>query len=137
MVTLLEGVWSGSFKVTFDKYHCALRGASVVIDCQYDYPFAHIVTWVGWWKQDPSATYWWLVQNPRYRYVGNYKGDCRLQINDVQPTDEGTYHFSFRTTLGSFSSETAQLSVKGNGRTNVSTYLNHPSKFTLFPVTQS
>lgn len=93
-----------------------------MIQCQFDYPFGHIVIQVGWSKGQQISGNWVLVpltisQNPssRYQYVGNQWRDCRLKINDVQSADAGNYFFSFRTTLAGFTSETsAQLSVKGN-----------------------
>lgn len=93
-----------------------------MIQCQFDYPFPHILTEVGWSKAQQISGKWVLVpltisQNPsaRYQYVSNRWDDCRLQINDVQPADAGNYFFSFRTTLAAFTSETsAKLSVKGN-----------------------
>lgn len=93
-----------------------------MIQCQFDYPFGHIVTEVSWSKGQQISGNWVLVPltlswNPlaRYQYMGNQRGDCRLKINDVQSADAGNYFFSFRTTLADFTSETsAQLSVKGN-----------------------
>lgn len=108
--------------MTFGGDQCAVRGASAVIQCQFDYPFPHILREVGWSKAQQISGKWVLVpltisQNPsaRYQYVSNRWDDCRLQINDVQPADAGNYFFSFRTTLAAFTSETsAKLSVKGN-----------------------
>lgn len=143
---MIKGVWSGPFGVTYDRDQCVLRGASAVINCQYDYPFGHMVTRVGWSKRQQISGNWELFplpifQNPseRYRYVGNNRGDCRLQINDVQHADAGNYFFSFQTTFSQWTSATsAQLSVKGNSRNKpVSKCLNHSSNFTLFPVIQS
>ncbi|XP_028435597.1 sialoadhesin [Perca flavescens] len=31
--------------------------------------------------------------NPRYRYLGDKKGDCTLQISDLQEEDEATFRF--------------------------------------------
>lgn len=132
--------------MTFGSDQCVLRGASVQINCEYDYPFGHIVTTVGWAKSQQRFGNLQLVPLPdpskHYQYVGNFRGDCRLQINDVQYADAGNYFFSFRTTFGEWTSETsAQLSVKGNcwkkKQKTVNKCLNHSSNFTLLPVIQS
>nr|XP_020452900.1 B-cell receptor CD22-like [Monopterus albus] len=110
----LEGVWSGEWRVTF-KDHCALKGTSIVIKCEYDYPFAHIVTSTTWLKARLVSSNWELFPLPtdRFTYVGNSRGDCSLKISDVQHTDKGAYFFSFVTTLNRWRSRTfAQLSVK-------------------------
>uniref|UniRef100_A0A3Q3IZ98 Ig-like domain-containing protein n=1 Tax=Monopterus albus TaxID=43700 RepID=A0A3Q3IZ98_MONAL len=111
-------VWSGEWRVTF-KDHCALKGTSIVIKCEYDYPFAHIVTSTTWLKARLVSSNWELFPLPtdRFTYVGNSRGDCSLKISDVQHTDKGAYFFSFVTTLNRWRSRTfAQLSVKGNDK---------------------
>ncbi|KAI3360781.1 hypothetical protein L3Q82_013017, partial [Scortum barcoo] len=48
-----------------------------------------------------------------FKYVGDYDHDCSLQINNVQPADEGEYYFRFVTTFNGWTSKTsAQLSVR-------------------------
>ncbi|CAG12875.1 unnamed protein product [Tetraodon nigroviridis] len=116
----IAGVWSGPLGVTFGRDQCVLRGESVVIDCKYDYPLAHIVTGVSWAKSQQRSGNGELVplltsQNSgRFRYVGNYRGNCNLQISDVQLADEGSYVFGFRTTLAWLTTSTtpAQLFVR-------------------------
>lgn len=96
---------------------CVLRGASALIGCQFDYPLLHVVTAVGWFRRPVFGGLFPLPLSENYRYVGNYRGDCRLKINNVQPADAGNYFFSFRTTLGEWISQTsAQLTVKGTYR---------------------
>lgn len=118
-----KGVWSADWSVTF-KNQCAFKGTSVVIKCKYDYPFGHVVTSVGWAKGQQVLGRWSLVplsNSPsppdHIRYVGNYRGDCSLEIKDLEHSDEGYYSFSFATTFGRWTSRTtAHLSVKGNDK---------------------
>uniref|UniRef100_A0A3Q3W3N9 Ig-like domain-containing protein n=1 Tax=Mola mola TaxID=94237 RepID=A0A3Q3W3N9_MOLML len=102
--------------VTF-KSQCALKGTSVVIECQYSYPLLHYVLSVSWSKGKGESDRRQLLplfdRSDHFTYVGNYKSDCSLQIKNVQVRDEGYYFFSFVTTLNTWSSETsARLSVK-------------------------
>lgn len=120
---LPKGVWSGDWGVTF-KSQCALKETSVVIKCEYDYPLGHLVTSVSWSKAQQVSGKWRLfplsnLPSPpnHIKYVGNYWGDCSLEINDLQHTDEGHYFFSFATTFNRWRSKTsAHLSVKGNDK---------------------
>ncbi len=115
-----KGVWSADWKVIF-KNQCALKGASVVIKCQYDYPAGHIVTSVQWskalYERDRRGLFplsELSSARDHFTYVGNYWSDCGLKISNVQHTDEGQYFFSFWTTFSRWTSSThAYLSVKG------------------------
>ncbi|XP_054477055.1 B-cell receptor CD22-like isoform X2 [Anoplopoma fimbria] len=119
ILVIIPGLLSGDWKVTYED-HCALNGTSVVIKCEYDYPWANIVTSYSWsksvyvageWKKFPLSQ---LASPPgHFRYVGDSWADCSLKVNDVQHTDEGEYFFSFVTTLNRWKSETpARLSVR-------------------------
>ncbi|XP_028436391.1 B-cell receptor CD22 [Perca flavescens] len=119
LVIISPGVWSGDWRVTLED-ECALKGTSVVIKCEYDYPLGHIVTAAGWskalyvdgnWKLFPLSQ----ISSPpnHFTYVGNRWSDCKLKINDVQHSDEGHYFFNFVTTLNRWRSKrSAHLSVK-------------------------
>ncbi|XP_026149340.1 B-cell receptor CD22-like isoform X3 [Mastacembelus armatus] len=118
ILVIIPGVWSGDWRVTF-KSHCALKGESVLIKCEYDYPYGHIVTSVSWSKAKLVSGHWRLFSlsslpsPPDHKYVGNYRGDCSLEIRNVQHTDEGGYFFSFVTTLSRWRSKTySYLTVK-------------------------
>ncbi|TWW54441.1 hypothetical protein D4764_0259770 [Takifugu flavidus] len=116
----MKGAQRGSLEVTLDRDLCVLRGASAVINCRYSNPFSHAVIEVGWWKQYQMVGYWWPGSLPnfwassqRYRYLGDFISDCRLQINDVQHADAGYYFFSFYTTFEDQKSKTStKLYVK-------------------------
>ncbi|XP_073340634.1 B-cell receptor CD22-like [Pagrus major] len=119
ILVIMPGVWSGDWKVTF-KSQCALKGTSVVLKCKYDYPGSHLVTSVGWYKAryvSGRGMLYPLSDQPsspdHFKYAGNYRSDCSLEINDVQHSDEGQYYFGFRTTFNRWMSRTSShLSVK-------------------------
>ncbi|XP_040899818.1 B-cell receptor CD22-like isoform X2 [Toxotes jaculatrix] len=119
ILVIVSGVQSGDWGVTFEN-QCALKGASVVIKCSYSYPFAHIVTSVSWGRilyVSGQRKLFLLssLSSPQnhYKYVGNYYGNCDLQINNVQNNDEGEYYFRFVTTFNKWTSKTfVHLSVK-------------------------
>lgn len=110
-----KGAWGGEWSETL-KSQCALRGSTVVMECEFDSGFPRpTVTWFraynnyGKWKLNP------LSQSGRFTYVRNSKDDCSLQINNVQQSDAGAYTVGFKTLLDSdTSSSYAILSVKGN-----------------------
>uniref|UniRef100_A0A3Q2YYS8 B-cell receptor CD22 n=1 Tax=Hippocampus comes TaxID=109280 RepID=A0A3Q2YYS8_HIPCM len=112
----LKGVLGGDWGVTF-KDQCALEGTTVVVSCQYDYPFPHFVTSVRWVPGQWQFGRWvWDISTsvpPHFEYVGNYRGDCSLKINNIKHTDEGHYLFRFVTSLSRWMSKNAlHLSVK-------------------------
>ncbi|XP_014873556.1 B-cell receptor CD22-like [Poecilia latipinna] len=116
---LIPGVWSGTWGVTYEN-QCALRGTSVDLKCKYGYTLGNFVTWVGWFKAQQVSNK--LTQVPlsqlpsppnHFKYIGDYRGNCNLRINNVQPSDQGAYYFNFAATLGSWTSDTyAFLSVR-------------------------
>ncbi|XP_038145961.1 uncharacterized protein LOC119786569 [Cyprinodon tularosa] len=116
---LFPGVWSGNWGVTFEN-QCALKGTSVNLKCNYDYPALNIITWVGWYKHHPISNVWhWVLLSDlhsppnHFKYIGKSRGDCSLRINNVQYSDQGKYRFRFSSTLGSWTSKGhASLEVK-------------------------
>lgn len=118
-------MWSGNWGVELES-QCALRGTSVVIKCKYDYPFGHIVTSVSWHKGQLESGKWrlfTLTNQPssqyHFTYAGNYRGDCSLQINNVQDADGGYYFFKFVTTMSRWTGKRpARLSVTGDKKTH-------------------
>uniref|UniRef100_A0A3P9BG63 Ig-like domain-containing protein n=1 Tax=Maylandia zebra TaxID=106582 RepID=A0A3P9BG63_9CICH len=102
---LFSCVWSGDWSVTSEN-QCALKGTSVLINCKYDYPVGHFVTSVSWFKNLYASGRWGLFPLDKltssldhFKYLGNFRGDCSLKVNDVQHTDEGAYYFRFTTTF--------------------------------------
>ncbi|XP_029694112.1 B-cell receptor CD22-like isoform X1 [Takifugu rubripes] len=119
ILATISGAQRGSLEVTLDRDLCVLRGASAVINCRYSKPFYHTVTAVGWRKQKQEVGYWepgslpnFRASSQRYRYLGNFTSDCRLQINDVQHADAGNYFFSFYTWSEKKSKTSTKLDVK-------------------------
>ncbi|XP_047455166.1 B-cell receptor CD22-like isoform X2 [Mugil cephalus] len=121
LITLvtIPGVWSGNWGVRLEN-QCALKGMSTVIKCTYDYPSMNIVTSVTWYKAIRESRGLMLyrlssLRKPRghFEYQGDRWSDCKLKINNVQWSDEGSYYFGFETTLNRWTSRThAYLSVK-------------------------
>ncbi|KAM9723061.1 B-cell receptor CD22-like isoform 2-T2 [Menidia menidia] len=115
LLLIIPGIQGGDWRVTIEN-QCALRGTSVVLKCEYDYPFGNIVTSLRWSKvQKVSGNWRELPLSPggHFAFIGDYRGDCRLKINNVQSADEGAYGFSFVATLGSrASTKPAYLSVR-------------------------
>lgn len=99
---------------------CALKGSSVVIKCEYDYPSNQRVSSVSWSKGQFVSLKWILfplLNSDHFKYVGNAKHDCSLKINDVQPADIGAYFFRFTTNRNRWTSKTfVGLSVKGKDK---------------------
>ncbi|XP_065814012.1 B-cell receptor CD22 [Labrus bergylta] len=99
---IIPGVWSGNWGVTSTD-QCALKGTSVLIKCEYDYPSGLVVTGVAWYQRQRISGLVHLSKirsaPDHFRYVGNKWSNCSLRINDVQSSDAREYYFQFKTTL--------------------------------------
>ncbi|XP_023154078.1 B-cell receptor CD22-like isoform X2 [Amphiprion ocellaris] len=96
---------------------CAVRGSTVTLPCTFTPPYeisrgvANIKTTrmevvrVVWCKNHeicqggtPSVYNSESTENqPRYRYLGDKKGNCTLQILDLQANDDATFRFRMET----------------------------------------
>ncbi|XP_076006323.1 sialoadhesin-like [Genypterus blacodes] len=117
ILVIMPGVWSGAWTVNLND-QCALKGTSVVMSCTYDYPFGVIVTSLQWFKSVYDSGKWTIrpvndiSPDPgHFQYLGNKWKNCAMRINAVQNADAGEYFFKFWTTLGSYMSKTAYLSI--------------------------
>ncbi|XP_034031206.1 B-cell receptor CD22-like [Thalassophryne amazonica] len=119
VLVILQGVFGGDWGVTFNN-PCAVKGSTTIITCSYDYPIINFVTSVAWYKAVSASGKWTLVSvydltsDPNhFEYVGNFRHDCSLKINNAQSRDSGLYTFSFTTTLNRWRSKTyAYLNIK-------------------------
>lgn len=89
---------------------CAVRGSTVTLPCSFS-PLSSIqesgqqvaikIVRVRWCQNhlicqgDTPSVYDSEANNndPRYKYLGDKKSNCTLQITDVQPRDEATLRF--------------------------------------------
>uniref|UniRef100_A0A3P8T0X3 Ig-like domain-containing protein n=1 Tax=Amphiprion percula TaxID=161767 RepID=A0A3P8T0X3_AMPPE len=86
---------------------CAVRGSTVTLPCTFTPPYeiSRGVVRVVWCKNHeicqggtPSVYNSESTENqPRYRYLGDKKGNCTLQILDLQANDDATFRFRMET----------------------------------------
>ncbi|TDH11207.1 hypothetical protein EPR50_G00058460 [Perca flavescens] len=94
-------------RVNYPRLVCGVKGSTVTLPCSFN-TLKSVVDDVGeplirviWCKgpntcgREAPAVYDSESQNnnPRYRYLGDKKGDCTLQISDLQEEDEATLRF--------------------------------------------
>ncbi|XP_072251175.1 hemicentin-2-like [Leuresthes tenuis] len=121
---------------------CAVRGSSLTLPCTFTPEKSVIrnrkviplkIVRVGWCQNhlicqdflnsvyDSDSEH----NDPRYQYLGDKKGNCTLQISDLQLKDNATFHFRMQADdpLGHFTNITgvkvtvvdgAKLSIKGS-----------------------
>ncbi|XP_054476907.1 uncharacterized protein LOC129109021 [Anoplopoma fimbria] len=120
-----------SDRVNYPGPVCAVKGSTVTIPCTFT-PLKSVseggrevsveIVRVVWCQNHPicqgstptvydSELLYNNINNPRYRYLGDKKGDCSLQITDVQEEDDETLRFRMEahTSSGHF---TGQAGVK-------------------------
>ncbi|XP_068425386.1 uncharacterized protein [Clinocottus analis] len=101
---------AGSQQVNYPGPVCAVRGSSVTLLCTFTPAVINggvQITRVVWCKNHeichgttPSvydSEERNNPNNPRYRYLGDKKGNCSLQITDVQEEDNATLYFRMET----------------------------------------
>ncbi|XP_028435605.1 sialoadhesin-like [Perca flavescens] len=98
-------------RVNYPDPVCGIKGSTITLPCSftpleslYDYygreDFFNIIR-VFWCKNHPICQRGTPSvydsesnnNNPRYRYLGDKKGVCTLQISDLQEEDEATFRF--------------------------------------------
>ncbi|KAM9852021.1 uncharacterized protein ACBR49_005125 [Aulostomus maculatus] len=96
-VVLLAG--SVGQRVIYDKQICAVKGSTVTIGCSFT-PIKEVVRVVWCVNHEicqgstPSVFDSNATKNvSRYKYLGDKKGNCTLQISDVQKEDNRTFRF--------------------------------------------
>ncbi|KAF1388563.1 hypothetical protein PFLUV_G00091590 [Perca fluviatilis] len=98
--------------VNYPDPFCGVKGSTITLPCSFtplksvdDDPGVLIeVVRVAWCTDDfcqltAKSVYDSKSQNndPRYRYLGDKKGDCTLQISDLQDEDDTTFRFRVET----------------------------------------
>ncbi|XP_048842879.1 B-cell receptor CD22-like isoform X2 [Brienomyrus brachyistius] len=112
------GKWSGHPGVTLkvndaawtidypEKSLCAVRGSTVVIQCQYNYPKSYQEDSMMWSHNTEDCAGKSHVYNSnhihisaqyadRAKILGNKEKNCTLMINNITESDAGVYRFSF------------------------------------------
>ncbi|XP_035861700.1 uncharacterized protein LOC116056229 [Sander lucioperca] len=100
--------------VNYPDRVCGVKGSTVTLPCSFT-PLKSVdvngrkvlieINRVVWCKGpniygiDPPSVYDSKSNNnnPRYRYLGDKKGDCTLQISDLQEKDDATFRFRVET----------------------------------------
>ncbi|XP_072570762.1 sialoadhesin-like isoform X2 [Paramormyrops kingsleyae] len=100
-----DGTWTVRYT---ERNLCALRGSTVLIQCEYEYPEPHKVDSRMWSRNDVDCTgnpYVCHSNNAnisaeytgRAEFLGNNVRNCTLQIKNIRETDAGEYRFRFIT----------------------------------------
>ncbi|XP_044215288.1 uncharacterized protein LOC122987458 [Thunnus albacares] len=96
--------------VNYQRPVCAVEGSTVTLPCTFtpvksfnqngkEVPLRIVrVLWCVNHEicQDPTPSVydsWSTMPNPRYQYLGDMKGNCTLQIRDIQMKDNTTFRF--------------------------------------------
>ena len=102
----VTGVWGDEgWEVKYPASFCAIKGSTVTIPCRYKYPEKHHPVRVIWCINHPicqTTTPKFYDSNsttnhPGFKYIGDKKNNCTLQIENINTTDSKTYRFRFET----------------------------------------
>ncbi|XP_049325450.1 B-cell receptor CD22-like [Astyanax mexicanus] len=100
ILLIVNGVGAQDWGVTYrPKSICALKGSTVIMDCDYSYAAGHTVKKTFWTKSLPPAAGVEppdLLDDPEYRDRVQNKS-CRLSLRDVRESDQSKYYFRFIT----------------------------------------
>ncbi|XP_072570767.1 sialoadhesin-like [Paramormyrops kingsleyae] len=100
-----DGAWTVRYS---ERNLCAVRGSTVLIQCEYEYPEPHKVDSRMWSHNDVDCTgksYVCHSNNTnisaeytgRAEFLGNNVRNCTLQIKNIREMDAGEYRFRFIT----------------------------------------
>lgn len=133
---------------------CAVRGSTVTLPCSFSplpsiqesgQPVAIEIVRVRWCRNhlichgNTPSVYDSQANNnddPRYKYLGDKKSNCTLQITDVQPRDEATLRFRMEANhvQGHFTGQSG-VSVSVAGKSGILTKGQTSARTTLTSVT--
>ncbi|KAF1388576.1 hypothetical protein PFLUV_G00091730 [Perca fluviatilis] len=92
-------------RVNYPDPVCGIKGSTVTLPCSFTPLESVKIIRVVWCKnhefcqRETPSVYDSESNNnnPRYRYLGDQKGDCTLQISDLQEEDNATFRFRMET----------------------------------------
>uniref|UniRef100_A0A8P4GS78 Ig-like domain-containing protein n=1 Tax=Dicentrarchus labrax TaxID=13489 RepID=A0A8P4GS78_DICLA len=124
VLTVLCSLGAGGYIVNYPHPVCAVKGSTVTLLCSFtprktftekdgrEVPLG--IVRVVWCQNNvfchgtPPSVYnsGSTLNDPHYKYLGDKKGNCTLQIKNVQTRDEATFRFRMETndTRGHFTS---------------------------------
>ncbi|XP_035862230.1 sialoadhesin-like [Sander lucioperca] len=86
-------------RVNYPDPVCGVKGSTVLLPCSFTPLESVKIIRVGWCHEicfsltpsvyDSKSN----INNPRYRYLGDKKRNCTLQISDLQKEDDATFRF--------------------------------------------
>uniref|UniRef100_A0A8P4KTV8 Ig-like domain-containing protein n=1 Tax=Dicentrarchus labrax TaxID=13489 RepID=A0A8P4KTV8_DICLA len=99
VLTVLCSLGAGGYIVNYPHPVCAVKGSTVTLLCSFT-PVKSVIRENGRENHEicqgttPSVYDSWSTNNdPRYKYLGDKKGNCTLQITDIQKSDNKTFRF--------------------------------------------
>ncbi|XP_046895890.1 myelin-associated glycoprotein-like isoform X2 [Hypomesus transpacificus] len=106
VLLLLTGVWGDEgWEVKYPASFCGIKGSTVTIPCRYKYPEKYHPVRVIWCIthticQGTTPKFYdsnFTTNHPGFKYIGDKKNNCTLQIENINTTDSKTYRFRFET----------------------------------------